>query len=173
MPKSSWTRLPRGADLPEGHCWGLRAGTGERCPRAAALATEGRWWPPGQHLGFPAASSSDHSSAPIQSLHLPPCAAMSSLHALQQPGDKAARRPNGSETAVGLLLQVVWSYFVPGKPPYTPNSAILRLSRAVKTLVVFLTDSLARRLSLALFLTLTIGHPKGISAGCSVGSVGH
>lgn len=64
-------------------------------------------------------------------------------------------------------------FFVPGKPPYTPNSAILRLSGAVKTLVVFPTDSLARRLSLALFLTLTVGHPKGISAGCSAGSVGH
>lgn len=64
-------------------------------------------------------------------------------------------------------------FFVPGKPPHTPNSAILRLSRSIKTPVVFLTDSLVRRLSLALFLTLTVGHPKGISAGCSMGSVGH
>lgn len=88
----------------------------------------------------------------------------------QVPGDKAVRRPNGvqkqswdcSHTWFGL-------FFVPGKPPHTPNSTILRLSGSIKTLVVFLTDSLVRRLSLALFLTLTVGHPKGSPLGAVQG----
>lgn len=129
------------------------------------------------------ASGSDHSSAPLASKAKPtpylvqlksPDRPLPSP--TQVPGDKAAWRPNGvqkqpwacSPTWLGLFF-----FFVPGKPPYLPNSAILRLSRVVKAPVVFLTDSLIRRLSLALFLTLTVGHHKGISTGCSVGSVGH
>lgn len=119
-------------------------------------------------------------SACIQSkTHPLPCAAevsrpastLSNTSTWRQSSVEAKR---GSETALGLLSHVAWSFFfVPGKPPYMPNSAILRLSRVAKALVVFLTDSLVRRLSLALFLTLTVGHHKGISTGCSVGSVGH
>ena len=63
--------------------------------------------------------------------------------------------------------------FVPGRCPSAPGSALLGLSRAAKALLVFPSDSLARRLSPALRLALTVGHPKGISAGCSAGPAGH
>ena len=47
----------------------------------------------------------------------------------QVPGDKAVQRPNGVQKQSWDYSHMWFGlFFVPGKPPHTPNSAILRLS---------------------------------------------